>query len=252
MFDTFLQKFNQEANSTALNPGAPDPKKAASFLMSVGELYGKLHHIAQGHEKSSVRMSTQLMQARVGHLSSELEHELNEMNFFQHHLNKHHERMVDKQHSGISAEIIAVNNIWWEMREKVSHYLSALNKQFASYDHALTLLQNYGSCSAGLSEVTQAYQRAHVLREGALDLLENTFRDLAYSTGQLQSMLVDGNLLADCTSLEDRVYQYAGTMMSSEYLLETIRDRHFQGKGSSARKNCKNKNGSRKSCHRQK
>eukprot|EP00933_Yihiella_yeosuensis_P040876 TRINITY_DN3528_c0_g1_i11.p1 TRINITY_DN3528_c0_g1~~TRINITY_DN3528_c0_g1_i11.p1 ORF type:complete len:1502 (-),score=330.55 TRINITY_DN3528_c0_g1_i11:334-4839(-) len=92
--------------------------------------------------------------------------------------------------------LIAMDRIWWQLREKLDSYLDTAQEEVNSFKQAFAEMENYQKCSTGYSSLFSRYTDSMAVMDRSRRQLRSTWRETSNLIGELVSVIVDGEALA--------------------------------------------------------
>lgn len=103
-------------------------------------------------------------------------------------------RASKKWKQDASTALVALDHLWWRMRNHLDGYLEAAEWEVRSVQASFMALSNYENCQADLEGLLKSYASSMSTMKKSHRKLEHTWREVSNLLGELSSVLRDGDV----------------------------------------------------------
>ena len=103
-------------------------------------------------------------------------------------------RASKKWKQDASTALVALDHLWWRMRNHLDGYLEAAEREVRSVQASFMALSNYENCQADLEGLLKSYASSMSTMKKSHRKLEHTWREVSNLLGELSSVLRDGDV----------------------------------------------------------
>jgi hypothetical protein len=122
--------------------------------------------------------------------------------------------------------LVALDRIWWQLREQLDRYLDVSQDEIEAFQKALERMSQYEDCEIGYESMISSYSKTMALADRSSDALRDTWHKATNLFGELSAVIVDGDvfntffLQEGCSSqLADQTLQMAHTAINQVSML---------------------------------